>query len=137
LAPAAVELGLSVDALLHSLSTLQQVHLGEFDRQTSEVLVLRWQAFHRFRSSAQQALFWRDVEKIQSQRLRDLVLENCEVPRPATKNQKSGTYPLTNKTELNVTNSRARAREPHQVDPRAGHFQRVGAALLGAGGANE
>ena len=95
--PAASSLGLSPDALLGGIETLIDAGLVEMDAETSEIFIIDWFRFHRFKTTPSQKILSSAIEKIISLSLRKLILEKS-----------SGCFP-TSTASSSSTNTTARA----------------------------
>lgn len=76
--PAAATLGLDAEALLGGLGTLDKAGLVAWDPTTGEVFVLDWYRFHTFRSGAPARAAAGSIKKVQSERLKTMILEKSK-----------------------------------------------------------
>lgn len=96
--PAASSLGLSPDALLGGIETLIDAGLVQMDPETSEVFIIDWFRFHRFKTIPSQKILSSAIEKIISVSLRKLILEKsngCFPTTTATSNSSSNNTTLS------------------------------------------
>ncbi len=78
----AVEMGLSELALVEAIRELERRGLVMFDHATGEVFVLDWYRFHKFSSGAQQSQLRQSLAKIQSDRLKKIVIHKINELHP-------------------------------------------------------
>lgn len=76
--PAAATLGLDAEALVGGLGTLVKASLIAWDSITGEVFVLDWYRFHTFRPGAPARAAAASIKKVQSERLKTMILEKSK-----------------------------------------------------------
>lgn len=81
--PAAATLGLDPEALVGGLDSLEQAGLIARDASTGEIFVLDWYRFHRFKGPAAASVA-SSIKKVQSERLKRLILEKSMGCLPTT-----------------------------------------------------
>lgn len=80
------ELGLTEAVLEEAIRQFCGLNLVAIDKGTAEVFVVDWFRFHKFSTGPQVANFWRSRDKIQSPRLKKLVVDkSLAVGVPQTK----------------------------------------------------
>lgn len=79
---ASVELGLSENALAAALIDFERKMLVLFDQKTAEIFVLDWFRFHKFATSSQNRQLDMAVSKIESESLKNAVLNKINVLLP-------------------------------------------------------
>lgn len=128
-AAAAAELGLGLDEMKKIIKALITVSLVDFDWKTSEIVVRRWCAFHKFNTPAAKSMFWRDVNRIESVRLKKVVLDGAFVEKnddfKSVVKSKTCRPTQSNKTQIK-SNAQTRAREP---DSRDDHWKTIAEAV--------
>lgn len=72
---AAATLGLDVGALRGGIDTLEVAGLIEHDKETGELAIIDWLRFHTFKSPVGKKCFDADLQKVQSQRLKNMIAE--------------------------------------------------------------
>lgn len=75
LKPSAATLGLEPAALAGGLGTLEDAGLIIWDQATSEVAILDWYRFHKFRPGTPARAAAASIKKIQSERVKNMILE--------------------------------------------------------------
>lgn len=78
LKPSAATLGLDPEALAGGLSTLEDAGLIIWDQATGEVAILDWYRFHKFRPGTPARAAAASIKKIQSERVKNTILEKSE-----------------------------------------------------------
>ena len=101
---AASELGLTQVVLDEALRQFCNLDLIAVDDVSGEVFVLDWFRFHKFNTVAQLVNYWRSKDKIQSQKLKKLVVD---------KSLLAG-VPLINKNRKITANQKDRSQHQHQ-----------------------
>lgn len=75
LEPSAATLGFKPEALAGGLSTLDSAGLIVWDSSTGEVAIVDWYRFHKFRKGAPARAAAASIKKIQSERVKNVILE--------------------------------------------------------------
>jgi hypothetical protein len=69
------ELGLTLTVLEEAIRQFCVLDLVAIDKGTAEVFVVDWFRFHKFSTGAQVTNFWRSRDKVQSPRLKKMVVD--------------------------------------------------------------
>lgn len=84
LKPSAATLGLDPEALAGGLSTLDDAGLIVWDPVTGEAAIVDWYRFHKFRPGAPARAAAASIKKIQSERVKNVILEKSTGYLPTT-----------------------------------------------------
>lgn len=98
--PSAATLGLDPAALRGGLQTLQDAGLVDIDQDTGELFVCDWFRFHKFRSPIQSRNLESDIKKIDSPRLKRLILEKSTTYKTTATATSTSTSTVTNTNTL-------------------------------------
>jgi hypothetical protein len=98
------ELGLTPAVLEEALRQFCYLELVAVDEASGELFVLDWFRFHKFSTGAQLVNFWRSKDKIQSTKLRKLVVEKSH----------SAGVPLTKLNAKTTLNQKDESQHQHQ-----------------------
>lgn len=79
---AAATLGLDVAALAGGIKTLEEAGLVLFDEETGELAIVDWLRFHTFNSPVGKKCFAADLAKVQSERLKNMIVEKSKTYFP-------------------------------------------------------
>lgn len=103
LAMFSVSVSIKEQAVEGALQEFKRRELVDLDEITGEIYVLDWLRFHSFKTGKSLAIYWRQVDRVQSKRLKEIIHRKSALFNLVR--EKTDTYPPNNNSNYINNNS--------------------------------